>query len=184
MGLPSPLLFEEIEEGFGGSRLVLAPQGYEPGQNCSTHPMPCPVASSSRHRRRCHLLSNRAAAAAQLSLSAAPAVQLSSPTEPAAQLSSPAAFAAQPSTSAAASTTTELPAGFSSRPARRCHWSSAPLRDPTSSSGDFRRERGVWSGSPEQPGATAHAVRPPGKLPTPAWVQCGLAAASTACSDS
>ncbi|KAK5617376.1 hypothetical protein CRENBAI_006914 [Crenichthys baileyi] len=53
--LPSPLLLEETEEVFGGSRLVLAPPGYKPGRNRSTHPMPCPVASSSHSRRRRHL---------------------------------------------------------------------------------------------------------------------------------
>ncbi|KAK5620088.1 hypothetical protein CRENBAI_002263 [Crenichthys baileyi] len=54
--LPSALLLEEIEEVFGGSRLVLAPPGYEPGQNRTTPTPPTPASSSPRRRRRRQLL--------------------------------------------------------------------------------------------------------------------------------
>ncbi|KAK5607898.1 hypothetical protein CRENBAI_009020 [Crenichthys baileyi] len=36
--LSSPLLVEEIEETLRGSKLLLAPPGYRPGQNCSSLP--------------------------------------------------------------------------------------------------------------------------------------------------
>ncbi|KAK5617521.1 hypothetical protein CRENBAI_004842 [Crenichthys baileyi] len=46
--LPSPLLLQEMEEVFVGSRLAQAPPGYEPGKNRTTATPPAPMSSSSR----------------------------------------------------------------------------------------------------------------------------------------
>ncbi|KAK5605364.1 hypothetical protein CRENBAI_025563 [Crenichthys baileyi] len=61
---PSPILLAEMEEVFGGSRLVLAPPGYNPSQRSSTFVSSAPVPCSSRRRRR-HRLPSAAAAAAE-----------------------------------------------------------------------------------------------------------------------
>ncbi|MEQ2191664.1 hypothetical protein XENOCAPTIV_000812 [Xenoophorus captivus] len=66
----------------------------------------------------------------------------------------------------AAGCATMARAGFSSRPGQHRCRSSPPLRDPTPPSGDSRRKRVVGPGSPVQPGANAHAIRPPVKPPT------------------
>ncbi|MEQ2316232.1 hypothetical protein AMECASPLE_030533, partial [Ameca splendens] len=88
--LPSPLLLEEMQEVFGGSRLVLAPPGYELDRNHSTRPMPSSVASSSHRKHRRHLSSTSAAATAQLSTSAAASAEPST-SAAASELSTPAA---------------------------------------------------------------------------------------------
>ncbi|MEQ2271232.1 hypothetical protein XENORESO_001378 [Xenotaenia resolanae] len=71
-----------MEEIFGGTQLVLAPLGYEPGQNRSTPSLSAPVFSSSHRRHRHRLPFSSAAPAALCSSSAASTELFVSATDP------------------------------------------------------------------------------------------------------